>query len=547
MNNKDKQKSKNSKEVKNSSLDEDISNYKEFLIDIEEDPNSIIEKLLIKMFNQLITNKNEVEEDFIIFYKKKIKELCQKHPKKHIILFLFSNISKIIQRYRLILSDIPKIMNPRNYLLKNEPRSSSYNEKYSKKYIYFAIKHKKEKSYASSKKVGIFDYNLVMKNFLNKLLWIKNYLKKGVSIIENIFEYPLSDFKSISVEEGIKEYFLRIILHDDFIWNKINKNKRGEFKSLIAEILEDFNLDNFQVNILENKIEYFNKSTKKCLKIQNIQSSLETRAPEEAIKINTIYYDDEHERLFQEEKESDKEINNIAPDKNNNLGNINMIKFSPNDFINNNFDINKALFTNETLNEISKINNLNNINNINKENLNLEKNFSFPGKTVKVPSHTHINLNNILSQKSDKSDNDSNSNNKFNKKRFHKQIENNVLKNKKVEEIKIKKEEKNEIPNDLDDLVKYIKDDNTQNKKKKKNRKKTKKRNKNNPPEEGGENKKEQNEIKEKDDDNFIDDEKDIQMFKEDISRNSINRFEIHKIKFKYRPKYLKKISKLEN
>ena len=36
-------------------------------------------------------------------------------------------------------------------------------------------------------------------------------------------------------------------------------------------------------------------------------------------------------------------------------------------------------------------------------------------------------------------------------------------------------------------------------------------------------------------------------MFKEDLSRNSINRFHIHKIKFKYRPKYLKKISNLEN
>ena len=538
MNNKEKQKQKNSKEIKNSSPDE----YKEILLedDKAEDPNLIIDKLLINLFNQLIMNKNEIEENFILFYKKKIKELCQKHLKKNIVLFLFININKIIQRYRQKLFEIPNMMDMRlNYMFKNELRSSSYKEKYSKKYFYFAIEQKKKSSYDSSKKIKIFDYNLVMKNLFNKLLWIKNCLKKAVPIIEKIFEYPLSCFKIFSVEGCTKEDFFRNILHDNFIWNEIIKNKRGEFKSLIEEILEDYDLNNFSINIIENKIEYFNKFTKKTLQIQNAQSSLDTRTPEEAIKISTIYYEDDHEKLLNEEK-----------DMYNNSGNINMYKFNSNDFVNNNFDINKALFASETLKEITKLNNLK-INNINKDSLNLEKNFSFPGKTVKVSAHTHINnLNNKSSQKSEKSDNDSNSNNKFNKKRFHKKIETNSLKNKNNEENKNKKEEKNEIiPNDLDDLVKYIKDDNTQNKKKKKNRKKTKKRNKNNPANAEGEsdNKREHDEIKDKDDDNFIDDEKDIQMFKEDLSRNSINRFHIHKIKFKYRPKYLQKISNLEN
>ena len=90
MNNKEKQKQKNSKEIKNSSPDE----YKEILLedDKAEDPNLIIDKLLINLFNQLIMNKNEIEENFILFYKKKIKELCQKHLKKNIVLFLFINI-----------------------------------------------------------------------------------------------------------------------------------------------------------------------------------------------------------------------------------------------------------------------------------------------------------------------------------------------------------------------------------------------------------------------------------------------------------------------
>ena len=35
-----------------------------------------------------------------------------------------------------------------------------------------------------------------------------------------------------------------------------------------------------------------------------------------------------------------------------------------------------------------------------------------------------------------------------------------------------------------------------------------------------------------------------IDDIKDDLLKNSINRFKIHKIKFKYRPKWLKKISK---
>ncbi len=545
MNNKEKQKQKNSKEIKNSSPDE----YKEILLedDKAEDPNSIIDKLLINLFNQLIMNKNEIEESFILFYKKKIKELCQKHLKKNIVLFLFINISKIIQRYRRKLFEIPNMMDMRrNYIFKNELRSSSYKEKYSKKYFYFAIEQKKTSSYDSSKKIKIFDYNLVMKNLFNKLLGIKHCLKRAVPIIEKIFEYPLTDFEDCSVQECTMENFLRIIIHDNFIWNEIIKNRRGELKILVQQLLEDFDKDCFYINNNDNNIDYFNKFTKKTLKVQNAQSSFDTRTPDDAFKISPIYYDDEHEKLFNKESDFNNEetVDNIIQNKNNNLSNINMIKLNSRNFINNKFDINKAIFTNETINEINK---KNTINNLSKENLNLnlQKNFSFPGNTIKVPNRPHINLSNIPPQKPDKPDRESNSKNKFNKKRFHKKVENNNIKNKKSEEIKNKKEEKSEIPNDLDDLVKYIKDDNNQNKKKKKNRKKTKKRNKNAGGENSNENKKEQNENK--DDDNFIDDEKDIQIFKDDLIKDSINRFKIHKIKFKYRPKYLKKISKFEN
>ena len=547
MNNKEKQKSKNLKEGKSSSLDEDISSIKEILLDIVEDPNLIIEKILISLFNEMIINKDEIEENFILFYQKKIKDLCQKHQKKNITLLLFLNISNIIQRYRRIILETPNITEYRqNFSTKNDLRSFSHEEKHSKKYLYFDISDRKNKLYSPPKKVRNFDYISVMKNLFNKLLGIKHCLKRAVPIIEKIFEYPLTDFEDCSVQECTMENFLRIIIHDNFIWNEIIKNRRGELKILVQQLLEDFDKDCFYINNNDNNIDYFNKFTKKTLKVQNAQSSFDTRTPDDAFKISPIYYDDEHEKLFNKESDFNNEetVDNIIQNKNNNLSNINMIKLNSRDFINNKFDINKAIFTNETINEINKINT---INNLAKENLNLnlQKNFSFPGNTIKVPNLPHINLSNIPPQKPDKPDSESNSNNKFNKKRFHKKVENNNIKNKKSEEIKNKKEEKSEIPNDLDDLVKYIKDDNNQNKKKKKNRKKTKKRNKNAGGENSNENKKEQNENK--DDDNFIDDEKDIQIFKDDLIKDSINRFKIHKIKFKYRPKYLKKISKFEN
>ena len=547
MNNKEKQKSKNLKEGKSSSLDEDISSIKEILLDIVEDPNLIIEKILISLFNEMIINKDEIEENFILFYQKKIKDLCQKHQKKNITLLLFLNISNIIQRYRRIILETPNITEYRqNFSTKNDLRSFSREEKHSKKYLYFDISDRKNKLYSPPKKVRNFDYISVMKNLFNKLLGIKNCLKRAVPIIEKIFEYPLTDFEDCSVQECTMENFLRIIIHDNFIWNEIIKNRRGELKILVQQLLEDFDKDCFYINNNDNNIDYFNKFTKKTLKVQNAQSSFDIRTPDDAFKISPIYYDDEHEKLFNKESNFNNEetVDNIIQNKNNNLSNINMIKLNSRDFINNKFDINKAIFTNETINEINKINT---INNLAKENLNLnlQKNFSFPGNTIKVPNLPHINLSNIPPQKPDKPDRESNSKNKFNKKRFHKKVENNILKNKKSEEIKNKKEEKSEIPNDLDDLVKYIKDDNNQNKKKKKNRKKTKKRNKNAGGENSNENKKEQNENK--DDDNFIDDEKDIQIFKDDLIKDSINRFKIHKIKFKYRPKYLKKISNLEN
>ena len=112
--------------------------------------------------------------------------------------------------------------------------------------------------------------------------------------------------------------------------------------------------------------------------------------------------------------------------------------------------------------------------------------------------------------------------------------------------VNSEKEEKVEIPKDLDDLVKYIKDgDNPKNKKKKKNRKKKNKNNANKNGENKEENKKEKNDININ---NKIeeDDDKESQMIKEDLVKNSINRYKIHKIKFKYKPKFINKITNMK-
>ena len=132
--------------------------------------------------------------------------------------------------------------------------------------------------------------------------------------------------------------------------------------------------------------------------------------------------------------------------------------------------------------------------------------------------------------------------NKINKKKKKETKKKEILKNENNKSNNKIKIDKNDIPNDIDDLVKYIVNDDrteTQNKKKKRN-KKRKKKNKNEIKEEKKE-EQEEEDIKEK---TNIDDTDEI---KKDFIINSINRFQIHKIKFKYRPKYLKKISNLEN
>ena len=110
MINKPKFRTKKENEEKNSSSDDESSNIRDIILDLDEDPNVVIEKILIKIFNQIITNRNDIEENFILFYYKKVKGLCEKHSKKNIIVLLFINVRNIIQKYRRKLFEIPSIV-----------------------------------------------------------------------------------------------------------------------------------------------------------------------------------------------------------------------------------------------------------------------------------------------------------------------------------------------------------------------------------------------------------------------------------------------------
>ena len=560
MNNEEKEKLNAENEEKKSNSDDqndDCNAIKEILLDLEEDPNTIIEKILIKIFNEIIMNKNEIEENFIFFHKKKVKELCIKHLKKNIILLLFVNIRNIIQKYRLKLFQIPSIVELRkNYYEKNDlNKSNSSNNKYSNRYLNFAIDRFQENYPGSPGRVHRSNYYYVVKNLFNKLKGIKNCLKKASPIIEKIFEYPLSDFENFSIIECAKEEYLKILIHDNYIWSEIVKNKNTIFNDVIQEILEGLEGDSFHVNVIENKIEYFSNFKKKSLKISKIQPSVDIRRPEEAqpmidikLKFRTDlknFYDDDK---ISDDEDSELDIENSK----HNFANINMIKFNRKNLnlknFRNNLDIKKAIITNETINEIKNF----------REKLNLEKNFSFNNNNNNtsmnaIKAHSHINILN----KNQGEENNININ--INKKRINKNIENISLKNNKKIEKKnknkksenknlinlVSNEEKKEIPNDLDDLVKYIKDDTTgekQSKKKKKNRKKGKKKNKTNINNDENNNK--DNEIKI--DNDISNEDKEIEEIKDQLLKDSINRYKIHKIKFKYRPYFLKKLEKNE-
>ena len=197
MNN-EKKENKNFLEHKESCSNEiegSSSDHQNFILGLDEHPDIVIEKILIEIFNNIIANKNQKNnEKYIIDTQKKIiKKLCSKYESHDIILLLLTNIRNIIKKYRKIILEMPGIEELKENDLKRKFfRSYSINEKYSKIYINFGIDRFSENLSISPKKNKYLDYYMVIQNLFNKLKEIKICLKKAAPYIENLFEEFLS-------------------------------------------------------------------------------------------------------------------------------------------------------------------------------------------------------------------------------------------------------------------------------------------------------------------------------------------------------------------
>ena len=520
----------------------DSTNIPQIFLDIEEKPELIIEKILINIFNKYIAPIN-VDMDYseIETHKKKIQLLCRQQEKSKIVYILLIKIRSLIKKYREKLFELPNIIELREKIFqKYYKRSHSFNKIISDNYINFALDRPSINHSFSKTKKMIFNYYLTVKNLFCELKNIKNCLRRTAPIIEKIFELPLSKYEKFSIWECEKEDYLKILIHDNFIRNQISKSKNSYLNEIISEITEE---DDMNLTEMTDRIDYFNlieeykkKNIDDMLKLSKVGSSIDTRFPEDAKPLNNykeesyeknkrIIAEDRDSKFSFEEADIDDFPNSEDPinDDINNFKHITLIKAISK---NKTREMNQGILTGKTINKL----------NIREDN-----------KYIDIPNLLKTDLSNLSNKEHIEKIISLNKNSDL-KKIYEKNINNISKQRKKITKKNRTKKESNEsiksnnkkidiIPNDIDDLVKYIeKDDKNENtgKKKKKNKKKKKKN---------------KNEIKEEKKDEIEDDENteqknEIDGIKEDLLKNSINRFKIHKIKFKYRPKWLNKISK---
>ena len=535
-----------SKQMESSSEDHidssyDSTNIPQILLDIEEKPELIIEKILINIFNKFITPGNvDMEYSDIQIHQNKIKLLCLQQEKSKIVYILLTKIRSLIKKYREKLFELPNIIELREKIYqKYYKRSHSFNKIISDNYINFALDRPSINHSFSKTKKMLFNYYLTIKNLFCELKNIKNCLRRTAPIIEKIFEVPLSKYQKFSIWECEKEDYLKILIHDDFIWNQISKSKNSYLNEIISEITEDHNMN---LTEMTERIEYFKliEEYKKLnidemLKLSQVCSSMDTRFPEDAKPLyslregfcQNLISEDKDLRYSYEEADID-DFPNSEDQNNDEINNLNKIALFK--------GLNKKITIQTKSREITQ--SILTRKNINKINIREDN------KYIDIPN---LLKNNDLSNKENLEKIISLNKNPELKKIYEKNINNISKQKKKVAKKNRTKKESNEsiksnnkkidIPNDIDDLVKYIeKDDKNENagKKKKKNKKKKKKKN------EIKEDKKEEN------NEDFGESNKkdEIDDIKQDLFKNSINRFKIHKIKFKYRPKWLQKITK---
>ena len=541
-----------------------VNQFQKILLGADEKPDIIIEKILINIFNKYISpDINDTNNFDFFFCQRKIKILSLKLEKYQIIYYLLTQIRSLIGKYLEKIFELPNIIQLKEkFYQRYNRRSCSRNKNVSDNYINFTI-NRQIATHSTPKMKKTFDYYTTVRNLFYELKNIRNCLEKTAPIIEKIFEIPLSEFEKFSIYECEKEDYLKILIHDNFIWNEIIQNRHTKLKDLIDEITED---EYKNLNTMTIKIEYFKKlqeiqkiNIDEMLKISKIGSSIDIRYPEDAKPIAEINYrikeycdnvttEISNINYFPSNEEIDiDEITNIDDQaiQNNEINNIDEVtiynKLTEGIISHNKSkDIKQSILKEDTINNINNIDTINiqdkciisnllkNKNGINNIKEKLEKAIIFNHSP-----NIHAEMNAIIDKNTKPNKIKLKDKEKIikNKKEIKKENNNENNKNK----IN-KKTDKKEIPSDIDDFVKYIVNDDkteTQNKKKKKNKKKNKK-NKNEIKVDKEEEEINQNEQKEKEENDEI---------KDDLIKNSINRFKIHKIKFKYEPKWLETIS----
>ena len=574
-----------------SSESSDINDQKDNIYDKNNEPRVIIEKILICIYNQNIKSDDSKKSDLDInLCQNNIKNLCAKYDYCYIVLLLLKNIRKLINKYREIMFELPSINELYQKSKDLERQENSLNDS-----------TQVENNDNNENYTKIEEEDSVLKTLFIELYNIKKCLKKSSPIIDKIFEIPLSKFETFSIEQCQLEEYFNILIKDKFISSEINKNKDPKLHNLLNELNEDNYSD---TKLMTKKLDLFNimnksrKRYEKLLTISEIGSSIDEKYPEDCEPIGEIRYNNINNFINADDINSNYFLADDGDDynldfdiiKDSNFGDINMINFGNNI---NNLDEGEDEPNEKDLDKTSEI-----INQIKKRGLNDYSEIKMEKiiKTKKVNGINHINedepnkllegnlfIKNSVSDNKEQSEKDCNFNSKQNitnliaqnknndnwntKKCFSSKLNNEkivrdkepiLFKNLKNSNTKNKKEnntnkfannnknlriDKKEIPSDIDDLVKYIVNDDkkdTQIKKKKKNKKKTKKKNK--TESETNKDKEETNiNIEGKKEKENDDEDEEL---KQNLISNSINRFNIHKIKFKYRPQWLEKISK---
>ena len=462
-------------------------------------PEKTIEKILINIFNHNISPEtNDDSQLDILDCKTKVKVLCTKYDKYIIAYILLKKIQLLIKKYKKKLFELPEFSMLSLYLFQNHYNTSKILpiikiSKFPKtEFPKYKLRKKRIKSMPKYKNQSqnIPNYFTIMEKIFSEIKSIKNCLAKSASSIENIFQPVLSDFEKFSIDDCEKEEFYKVIIKDQFIWQEIIKNRKTRLNYLIKELeLSEYKY----INIMKEKLNYFMSiyTSKKYelneIKICEIGSSIDDRNAEDSVIVTG-----KPSSMIDKKTKADNKNNIIIKINENNENGIKKDEIIKN--------------------EVGK--NKDEQNDIEKNKIEMNVNIKTVYKIKKKNNDMHIINTKIEDEKKPEKNSLS---------------LNGIVKNAK------EKDNKKDVPSDIDDLVKYIanNDDKKENiqstntKRKKKKNKKTKKR---------------KNE--EEEDEKNINESEEINKIKEDLIKHSINKFKINKIKFKYQPEWLEKITK---